>query len=82
MAVNLLVQVAESMSLTLDQVREGARLLAGNTAKQDHQTVTAETRITLGQYRQAVHWACQQIRSTALIKPCNQGSCGTPETAI
>ena len=66
MAVNLLTQIAESMSLTLDQMREGARLLAGNTAKQDQDTVTAETTITLGQYRQAVHWACQQIRSTAL----------------
>ena len=66
MAVNLLTQIAESMSLTLDQMREGARLLAGNTAKQDHDTVTAETTTTLGQYRQAVHWACQQIRSTAL----------------
>lgn len=69
MAINLLVQIAESMSLTLDQMREGARLLAGNTAKQDHHPVTAETRITLGQYRQAVHWACQQIRSTALNQP-------------
>ena len=66
MAVNLLTQIAESMSLTLDQMREGARLLAGNTAKQDQDTVTAETTITLGQNRQAVHWACQQIRSTAL----------------
>ena len=66
MAVNLLTQIAESMSLTLDQMREGARLLASHTAKQEQDTVTAETTITLGQYRQAVHWACQQIRSTAL----------------
>ena len=47
-------------------MREGARLLAGKTAKQDQDTITAETAITLGQYRQAVHWACQQIRSTTL----------------
>ena len=66
MAVNLLTQIAESMSLTLDQMREGARLLADNTAKQDQDTITAETTITLGQYRQAVHWACQHIGSTAL----------------
>ena len=66
MAVNLLDHIAKSMSLTLDQMREGARLLASNTAKQDHHTVTAETTITLGQYRQAVHWALQQIRSTTL----------------
>ena len=66
MAINLLDHIAKSMSLTLDQMREGARLLAGNTAKQDQDTITAETTITLGQYRQAVHWACQQIRSTAL----------------
>ena len=66
MAVNLLDHIAKSMSLTLDQMREGARLLASKTAKQDHHTVTAETTITLGQYRQAVHWAFQQIRSTPI----------------
>jgi len=65
-AISLLVHIARSMALTLDQMREGARLLAGNTAKQDHHTVTAETTITLGQYRQAVHWAFQQIGRTAL----------------
>ena len=69
-AVSLLVHIARSMSLTLDQMREGARLLAGSTAKQDHHTVTAETTTTLGQYRQAVHWAFQQIR----IKTLNQAS--------
>ena len=56
-AVNLLVQLAESMSLTLDQMREGARLLASHTAKQECCTLTAETTTTLGQYRQAVHLA-------------------------
>jgi len=66
MAVNLAVQTAESMSLTLDQMREGARLLAIQTAKQEHHTLTAETTITLGQYRQAVQWAYQHIRSRAL----------------
>jgi len=67
MAVNLAVQIAESMSLTLpDQMREGARLIAIQTAKQEHHTLTAETTITLGQYRQAVQWAHQHIRSRAL----------------
>ena len=66
MAVNLLDHIAKSMSLTLDQMREGARLLASKTAKQGHHTVTTETTITLGQYRQAVHWALQQIRSTSI----------------
>ena len=66
MAVNLLDHIAKSMSLTLDQMREGARLLASKTAKHGHHTVTAETTITLGQYRQAVHWAFQQIRSTSI----------------
>ena len=65
MAVNLLTQIAESMSLTLDQMREGARLLASHTAKQNHHTITAETTVTLGKYKQAVHWACQQVTSRA-----------------
>jgi hypothetical protein len=64
-AVSLLVHIAESMSLTLDQMREGARLLASQTAKQDHHTLTAETTVTLGQYKQAVQWACQQVTSRA-----------------
>jgi len=35
------------------------------TAKQDHHTLTAETTVTLGQYKQAVQWACQQVTSRA-----------------
>ncbi len=49
MAVNLAVQIADDMSLTLDQIREGARLIAGHTAKQEHHSLTAETTVTLGQ---------------------------------
>ncbi|DBA83106.1 TPA: hypothetical protein ACH3X2_006634 [Trebouxia sp. C0005] len=64
-AVSLLVHIAESMSLTLDQMREGARLLASQTAKLDHHTLTAETAVTLGQYKQAVQQACQQVTSKA-----------------
>ena len=65
-AVSLVVQIAARLSLNLDQMREGARLLAGHTAKQEHHTLTAETTITLGQYRQAVQRACQHIRSTMI----------------
>ena len=35
-AVSLVVEIADSLSLTLDQMREGARLLVGHTAKQEH----------------------------------------------
>ena len=64
-AISLLVQIADSMSLTLDQMREGARLLASQTAKQDLHTLTAETTVTLGQYKQAVQWASQQVTGRA-----------------
>ena len=60
-AISLTTKIAEHMSLTLTQMREGARLIAGRTAKQDHDSLTAETTVTLGQYRQAVEWAYQQI---------------------
>ncbi len=62
-AVSLVVQIATRLSLTIDQMRVGARLLAGHTAKQEHHTLTAETTVTLGQYRQAVQQACQHIRA-------------------
>ena len=64
-AVSLLVHIAESMCLTLDQMRQGARLLASHTAKQDHHTLTAETTVTLGQFKAAVHWVYQQVTSRA-----------------
>ena len=66
MAVNLAVQIADSMSLTLDQMREGAGLLASDTAKQDTHPLTAETSVSLGHYRQAVSWVYQQTRSAAV----------------
>lgn len=62
-AVSFAVQIANSMTLTLDQMKEGARLLVDHTAKQNHYTVTAETTVTLGQYRQQ---ACLHIRHRAL----------------
>lgn len=68
MAVSLLVQIAESMSLTLDQMRYRARMPAGHTAKQGFHTLTAETAITLGLYRHTVHGACHCYRSLAYIQ--------------
>ena len=47
-AVSLVVQIATRLSLTIDRMRVGARLLAGHTAKEEHHTLTAETTVTLG----------------------------------
>jgi hypothetical protein len=52
------------MSLTLDQMREGARLLASHTAIQDQHTLTAETTVTLGQTGSAVGLPTHQKQST------------------
>ena len=53
-AVSLVVQMAEHMAFTLDQMRGGAKLHAGRTAKQDHAVLTTETSVTWKQYKQAV----------------------------
>jgi len=55
-AVNLMTQIAEHFQLSLDQIREGSRLLAGKTAKTDSDTVTAESFVTLGDFKAAVGW--------------------------
>ena len=47
-AVSLVVQMAEHMALTSDQMRVWARLVASHTAKQDHHALTADTSVTLG----------------------------------
>ena len=73
-AVSLVVQIAARLSLTLDQMRVGARLLAGHTAKQEHHRLTTETTITLGQYRQEVQQAQQQITRKLCVNkaaPCS-----------
>ncbi len=67
-AVSLTTKIAEHMSLTLTLMREGARLIAGRTAKQYHDLLAAETSMTLGQYRQAVDWAYQQITGNAVVQ--------------
>lgn len=62
-AVGLVVHIATSMCLSVDQMREGARLLASHTAKRDHHTLTAETTGTLGRNKAAVQLACQHVIS-------------------
>ena len=59
-AVNLMTQIAEHLQLSLDQIREGARLLASKTAKTDSDTVTAESPVMLGDFKAAVGWAYAQ----------------------
>jgi len=59
--ISLMTQIAENYELTLDQVREGARLLAINTAKTDNDTLTAET---VGQFKQGISWAHCQIQAS------------------
>ena len=60
-AVNLMTHIAQHFKLSLDQLREGARLLAGRTAKTDSDTLTAETTVTLGDFKAAVGWAYTQV---------------------
>ncbi len=45
---------ADHFQLSLDQVSECARLLAGKTAKGDGDSLTAETTVTLGQLKAAL----------------------------
>ena len=59
-AVSLMTQIAEHFQLSLDQIREGSRLLAVKTAKTDSDTVTAESLVTLGDFKAAVGWAYAQ----------------------
>ncbi len=63
--VNLLTHVADPFQLTLDQVREGARLLSGKTAKGDCDSLTAETTMTMGHFRAALGWAYAQVQTGA-----------------
>ena len=56
-AVNLMTHIAQHFKLSLDQVREGSRLLAGRTAKTDSDTLTTEMTVTLGDFKAAVGWA-------------------------
>ena len=55
-----MTQIAEHFQLSLDQIREGSRLLAVKTAKTDSDTVTAESPVTLGDFKAAVGWAYAQ----------------------
>jgi len=53
-AVDLMSQIADSWQLSLGQMREGARLYSSRTSKRDEDTVTPETAMTLGQFRQVI----------------------------
>jgi len=59
-AVSLMTHIAEHFQLSLDQVREGSRLLAGKTAKTDSDTLTADSPVKLGDFKTAVGWALAQ----------------------
>ncbi len=60
-AVSLMAHIAGHFQLSLDQVREGSRLLAGKTSKTDSDTLTAESPVTLGNFKTAVGWAYSAI---------------------
>jgi len=60
-AVNLMTHIAQHLKLSLDQLREGSRLLVGKTAKTDSDSLTAETTVTLGDFKAAVGWANAQV---------------------
>ncbi len=47
-------KIADSWQLSLGQMREGARLYSSRTAKRDEDTVTPETTMTLGQFKQVM----------------------------
>ena len=53
-AVDLMSQIADCWQLSLRQTREGARLYNSRTAKQDEDTLTPETTMTLGQFKQVI----------------------------
>ena len=61
-SVRLMTQIADHFDLTLDQMREGARLLNGKAAKPDCTALTAETNVTVGHFRQGIAWAQGEIR--------------------
>jgi len=60
-AINLMTHIAQQLQLSLDQVREGSRLLAGKTAKSDSDSLIAESSVTLGDFKAAVGWAFAQV---------------------
>ncbi|DBB05611.1 TPA: hypothetical protein ACH3X1_012231 [Trebouxia sp. C0004] len=61
-SIRLMTQIADHFDLTLDQMREGARLLNGKAAKPDCTALTAETNVTVGHFRQGIAWAQGEIR--------------------
>jgi len=59
--IGLMTHIAQHFKLSLDQLREGTRLLAGRTGKTDSDSLTAETTVTLGDFKAAVGWAYAQV---------------------
>jgi len=57
----LMTHIAQHFQLSLDQLREGSRLIAGRTAKTDSDTLTAESPVTLRDFKTAVGWAYAQV---------------------
>jgi len=56
-----MTHIAEHFQLSLDQVREGSRLLAIKTAKTASDTLTAESPVTLGDFKTAVGCAYTEL---------------------
>ncbi len=73
-AVSLMTIIAGHFQLSLDQVREGSRLIAGKTAKSDSDSLTAESAVTLGDFKAAVGWAYAQA-ALMQVKPDEQDAC-------
>ncbi len=73
-AVNLMTITAEHLQPSLDQVREGARLIASRTPKNDGDSLTAETVVTLGDFKAAMGWAYSQAAQMQVLdrsqQPC------------
>ena len=60
-AVDLMSKIADSWQLSLGQMREGARLYSSRTAKRDEDTVTPETTMTLGQFKQVIKQTFEHV---------------------
>ena len=75
-AISLMTQLAEHYELTIDQVREGARLLAIKTGKKDDDGLTAETAVIVGQFKQGIRWVhCQDDLVLAKVACRSESRC-------
>jgi len=86
-AASLVTHVAHHFQLRLDRVREGARQLAGRTAKSDMDSLTAKTLVTLGEFKAAVVWAYSHYqmlvnKTNSSIEALTHASCSNWIAAI